>query len=135
MNCRLVLVLPLMLLCVPSGADGITDADCTKPQHAQMIINHCSGLQFREADKQLTAVYERTLAALTDPAARDRLKEAEDAFVKNRAETCAAQSHIQSHGSIHSMQYTVCARELTEARSRALQAHLVCLNGGGKCDN
>ena len=125
--CRLaVFVLPLVSVGAPAFAGPITDADCSQPQHAQRIINHCSGLQFKAADEKLTVLFEKTLAALNDEKNRERLKTSQDAWLHYRDAQCAMKAGLHDHGSVYSMIYTTCARLLTEARITELQSFLDC---------
>ena len=107
-------------------ADPITDADCTQPQHAQRIINHCSSAKFKAADERLTALYEKTGAALTDAGDRNRLKASQDAWTAYRSAQCALLAPPSRRGSMWSAVYTSCARLLTEARIVELQTYLFC---------
>ena len=118
--------LSLVFVCAPAFADPITDADCSQPQHAQRIINHCSSLQFKAADERLTALYEKTLAALDDEKNRERLKTSQDAWQQYRDAQCAMKAGLHDHGSVYSMIYTTCARLSTEARISELQSFLDC---------
>ena len=108
------------------GSDAITHADCTKPQHAQMIINHCSSLKFQTADKALSEVYERALATIKGAGNKARLEAAESTFLQYRSAQCALEAGMHDHGSVYSMVYTTCARLLTEARTKELQTFLDC---------
>ena len=116
----------LVLVCSSSCADPIADADCTQPQHAQQIINHCSSVRFKAADERLTALYEKTGAALTDAAGQNRLKASQDAWTAYRSAQCTLLAPPSRRGSMWSAVYTTCARLLTEARIVELQTYLYC---------
>ena len=87
---------------VAAPADPIADADCTQPQHAQRIINHCSSVKYKAADERLTALYEKTVAALTDAADRNRLKASQDAWTEYRSAQCALLAPPSRRGSMWS---------------------------------
>ena len=127
-----LLAIPIVLLFVPARADVITDADCTKPQHAQMIINHCLGLEFKAADEKLSAVYERFLAAIDSADSRKRFEAAETVWLQWRDAQCAFEAGRHG-GSRASMAHSLCAIRLTEQRTKELQAYLACFKDADKC--
>ena len=106
-------------------ADPVADIDCTKPQHAQQLINHCSSVKFKEADERLTALYEKTFAA-TSGDVQGYLKTSQDAWTQYRAAQCSMIAPPSRRGSIWSAVYTTCARVLTEARIVELSSFLYC---------
>jgi uncharacterized protein YecT (DUF1311 family) len=123
LSCVLVFVLSTMF--ISALADPITDADCTKPQHAQRIINHCSSVKFKATDERLTALYEKTLAAMNADE-RSYLKTSQDAWSRYRAAQCALEAPPSRRGSMWSAVYTTCTRLLTEARIVQLETYLYC---------
>jgi len=123
LSCVLVFVVPAMF--ISALADPITNADCTKPQHAQQIINHCSSVKFKVTDERLTALYEKTLAAMNADE-RSYLKISQDAWSQYRSAQCALEAPPGRRGSMWSAVYTTCARLLTEARIGQLETYLYC---------
>jgi uncharacterized protein YecT (DUF1311 family) len=116
-------------------ADPIGEVDCSQPQHAQRIVNHCSSVKFKEADGRLTALFEKVLAALPDEGDRARLKAAEDAWLQYRSAQCVFEAPPSRRGSMWSAVYTTCARHLTEAHIAQLQSTLDCTlhSGENRC--
>ena len=130
-----LLAIPVVLLSAPIRADVITDADCTKPQHAQMIINHCTSLKFKAADEKLNAVTQQTLAALQQyKNDKTRFEAAEQAWLQYRDTQCAYEAGMYDGGSLYSMVHSLCAKRLTEARTKELQTNLTCHLHVGKCE-
>lgn len=107
-------------------ADPIADADCSIPQHAQRIINHCASLKLQEMDKQLAGLYQELLAAMPDQLDRARLQAAENAWLHYREAQCAFEAPSGRQGSLSSLMYTSCARDLTEMRINQLRRYLEC---------
>jgi len=107
-------------------ADPASDIDCSQPQKAQQLINHCSSEHFREADAALAALVEKIRTAMPDDADRDRLTASEQAWLTYRSAQCALEVPPTRRGSMSSMMYTSCARALTEARMAQLQDFLDC---------
>jgi uncharacterized protein YecT (DUF1311 family) len=130
-----LLALAIALSAAPARADVITDADCTKPQHAQMIINHCASLEFKAADEKLSAVYEKTRAALQQYKNDEtRFEAAEQAWLRYRDTQCRYEAGMYDGGSLYSAVYTTCAKRLTDARIKELQTYLTCHLRVGKCE-
>ena len=132
---RALLAVAMVLLSGHARADVITDADCTKPQHAQKIINHCASLDFKAADAKLSDVYEKTRAALQQyKSDKTRFEVAEQAWLQYRGTQCAYEAGMYDGGSLYSMVYTTCAKRLTDARIKELRSYLACHMRVGKCE-
>jgi uncharacterized protein YecT (DUF1311 family) len=130
-----LLAVAIVLLSGQARADVITNADCTKPQHAQMIINHCASLDFQAADKKLSDVYEKTRAALQQyKSDKTRFEAAEQAWLQYRGAQCAYEAGMYTGGSLYSMVYTTCAKRLTDARIKEQRSFLACHLRVGKCE-
>ena len=130
-----LLAMPIVLLSAPLRAEVITDADCTKPQHAQMIINHCASLDFKAADEKLSVVYEKTRTALQQyKNDKTRFEAAEQAWLRYRDTQCGYEACMYDGGSLYSAVYTTCAKRLTDARIKELQTYLACHLRVGKCE-
>lgn len=115
-----------LALVAAARADPIADVDCTVPQHAQRLINHCSSLKLQDLDRQWAALrrdIERTLPDETD---RVRFQAAEDAWLAFRKAQCAFVAPPSRRGSLSSMIYTICARDLTDAHLSQLRSYLDC---------
>lgn len=108
------------------GATAAADPDCSQPQHAQRIINHCSSLAYQAADRRLTALVREVRAALRDSGDAGRLDASQAAWVAYRDAQCRLEAPPSRRGSMWSMLYTICARLLTEARTQELQHYLAC---------
>ena len=126
------ILLASVLAFAAARADVITSADCTKPQHAQMIINHCTSLKFQAADAELRAVYERSLAAIDNPPSRARFAAAQTAWHQFRDAQCAFEAGRYG-GSRYSMAHSLCALSLTEQRTKKLGDDLACWQDIEKC--
>jgi uncharacterized protein YecT (DUF1311 family) len=127
-----LLAIAIMLLSVPARADAITGADCSKPQGAQRIINHCLGLKFKAEDERLSAVYEAALAALGRAEDKTRLQGAETLWLQFRDAQCGFEAGRHG-GSSFSMFHSLCAIRLTNARSEELRNYTACSLGQDDC--
>ena len=80
--------------------------DCFMAQHAHW-------------DKQLTIAYQQTLKD-ANPAEKDKLREAERAWIKYRDANCAY--YAAGEGTIARINAAVCMRDMTKARAEELSS-------------
>ncbi|HEX5213664.1 MAG TPA: lysozyme inhibitor LprI family protein [Pseudolabrys sp.] len=90
----------------PGECTGSTPemVDCLMAQHAHW-------------DKELTIAYQRAMKDAT-PAEKDRLREAERAWIKYRDANCAY--YAAGEGTIARINAAVCMRDMTKARAEEL---------------
>ncbi|HEV7252330.1 MAG TPA: lysozyme inhibitor LprI family protein [Mesorhizobium sp.] len=109
--------------------------DCENPV-TQMDMNICAGEDFSKADEALNAVYRKVMAAMRDTdaelkemspdlvGAADALKKAQRAWIDYRDGHCELAGFEARGGSMEPMLISGCMAELTQARTKELQALL-----------
>lgn len=120
--------LTLALLVAPSWARDCANAD------TQTEMNRCAYEEYERADAALNGVY-RALMGRLDDQRRQRLIEAERAWLKYRDAHCRSETTQSEGGSIHPLLYDSCLTEVTAARTKELQASLDCELGRGTCND
>ncbi|MDH0863297.1 lysozyme inhibitor LprI family protein [Mitsuaria sp. GD03876] len=92
-------------------------------------MNDCAAQEQQQVEKQLNAVYQRVLAATPAkvdaqvPAKpRQRLVEAQRAWVKFREADCKAVYELWADGSIRNLQFLGCMQEHAKLRIKQLEA-------------
>jgi uncharacterized protein YecT (DUF1311 family) len=126
--------LPVVILLMAMAPAALAQAeDCTKAA-TQADLNACAAQSFSKSDTALNATYRQITARLKDDAAaRSLLVAAERAWLAFRDAECAFASSGESGGSIYPMVVTNCRDELTQQRTKALQAYLACKEGDLSC--
>lgn len=109
-------------------------ADCSKLT-TQLELNRCASKNFKSADAMLNDVYQQAMAQLDDAATRQRLIDAERAWVRYRDEECAYEvGPEQGGGSIWPMEMGNCLEEHTAARIRVFMKLRGCTAGVSACN-
>lgn len=101
--------------------DGPSQAD----MNAQAAARH------RIADKELNAVYAK-LVATASPDGRQRLRSAQQAWIRFRDLDCDARAGSRG-GSFYPAARLLCLETVTDDRTRTLQAELDCEEGDMGC--
>jgi uncharacterized protein YecT (DUF1311 family) len=104
------------------------------PAGSTIEMAACAGDSFQKADRQMNTVYARLLAKAqtmdkdsvtgTSDKAVDRLRKAQRAWVAWRDAECPLRSLPNKGGSIERIEWPACSAQLTEERTKALQAVL-----------
>lgn len=124
------------------GADGANAqnatlypvTDCSRLT-TQLELNQCAGANYKAADAALNKIYQRVMADQTDAASKQRLMDAERAWIAYRDKECAYQAGPQQDGgSIWPMEMSNCLAELTAARIRELSKLRGCTAGVSACN-
>jgi uncharacterized protein YecT (DUF1311 family) len=123
----------LALFRVPAIADEADNVDC---DHAltQFAMNACAGKDFEVADKTLSTLYARALAAQHDVPTATKFKAAESAWIKFRDAQCDHARATFEGGSMQSQAHLICLVKLTKARTRELEEYLACEHSDGVCE-
>ena len=95
--------------------------DCSQLK-VQMELNRCAGANYEASDTALNALYRKLMMTKeVDAASKERLREAERAWIAYRDKECAYEVGSQRDGgSIWPMEMSNCLEELTAARIRGL---------------
>lgn len=108
--------------------------DCSRLT-SQAELNQCAGANHEAADAALNRLYRKLMAEQTGAASRQRLIEAERAWIAYRDKECAYQVGPQQEGgSIWPMEMSNCLEELTAARIRELSKLRGCTAGVSACN-
>jgi uncharacterized protein YecT (DUF1311 family) len=109
-------------------------ADCSGLT-VQMELNQCAGANYEAADAALNKLYRQQMAGETDSGTKQRLTEAERAWIAYRDKECAYQIGPQQEGgSIWPMEMSNCLEEMTAARIRELTKLRGCTAGVSVCN-
>jgi uncharacterized protein YecT (DUF1311 family) len=108
--------------------------DCSQLK-TQMELNQCAGANYESADKALNKLYRQVMADQTDAASKERLIEAERAWISYRDKECAYELGPQQEGgSIWPMEMSNCLEDMTAARIRELTKLRGCTAGVSACN-
>lgn len=111
MNVFRATLLVMLVLLVP----GVSGAQ------TQMELNDQAKARFQRSDAALNQVWKR-LTALLDASVKNKLTQAQLAWIKFRDAEAEARSATVEGGSMAPMMYWEAKADLTEARTRALEA-------------
>ncbi|MEM5501145.1 lysozyme inhibitor LprI family protein [Ahrensia kielensis] len=112
------------------------DVDCDNAE-TQFDMNHCSGLEFKEADNALNEAWSSARAAMKsidknnqefepdEPSAADNLLKAQRAWIDYRNGQCAAEAAQYAGGSIQPLIRNTCLAGMTKKRTDELQQMIV----------
>ncbi len=134
-----MVALAAMLMLGVGGASAQSTAlypvtDCSHLT-TQMELNQCAGANYKAADAALNRLYQQVMGKETDAASKQRLIEAERAWIVYRDKECAYQAGPQQEGgSIWPMEMSNCLEELTAARIRELRKLRGCTAGVSACN-
>jgi uncharacterized protein YecT (DUF1311 family) len=90
---------------------------------SQFEMNQCADKEYRAADAELNAVYQR-LAAKLDVESRARLKTVETAWLKYRDANCEYESSFYRGGTMRPMIHAFCLARVTGARTEELKGQI-----------
>lgn len=129
MRCGVLLAGATAAILVASPAFGAPRPELEGP--TQLDMNQQANARFRAADQELNATY-RKLVAQASPGGRERLRQAQRAWVAFRDLDCAARAGSRG-GSFHPAAVSLCLEAVTDARTRTLDAELHCAEGDMGC--
>jgi uncharacterized protein YecT (DUF1311 family) len=130
---KIISIAVAMMAVIPSAAQARDSfypvQDCNKAV-VQMDLNECTEANFEAADKALNDVYKSVMAAQTDDASREQLRQSERTWIAFRDRECARQvGPREGGGSIWPMDMALCLQDQTDKRIRELKRSLDCPNG------
>jgi uncharacterized protein YecT (DUF1311 family) len=106
--------------------------DCA--DQTQIGLDKCADADFQRADKALNEAYREVLRRLGgDEHKRQLLRAAEQTWVAFRDAECKFAVSSTENGSIYPMEYLICLEDLTNKRTKDLQAYLHCEEGDLSC--
>jgi uncharacterized protein YecT (DUF1311 family) len=101
----------------------VAQADCSNPL-TQSQMNSCAARSAQESDKKLNQAYQQLKSSLSDKQQKQRLTEAQLAWLKFRDAHCAFERGVYSGGSIAPTIYYSCLSEVTQQRTKQIQSDL-----------
>ncbi len=122
---RLVLVLiGFLLLFCNLNAQGQKAAKlpCEKRARTQNELNQCARSAFEKADAEMNRVYQQLMSATArrGESYQQKLKEAQQAWLKYRDATCESEAAINAEGTIYTTAYNYCLAQVTTERTKRL---------------
>lgn len=126
-------ILGSVLLAGSLAAAHAQETNCRDPQ-TQADMNICASKDYKAADAKLNASYKALTARYADDQdGRKALVEAQRAWIKFRDAQCNFATIGATGGSIRPMLQAGCLEELTEERTKQLDAALNCEEGDVTC--
>ena len=112
----------LPLTCVSISSSMAQEVNCANAV-TQQAMNLCAHQEFEASDKKLNQTYQQLLSRLRGEPRR-LLATAQQAWVGYRNTTCAYKYDGYTAGSIASMMYSNCLRQVTERRIKDLESYV-----------
>lgn len=125
--------LALLVCCLPVFAQGDdlraeAAQDCDKNQ---LTMNTCAQHRFEQADRTLNRLFRQKLQQLETPAAKERLRDAQRAWIAFRDKDCLYNTGPREEsGSIWPLLRLSCMERHTAQRVEALQEYVACTQDG-----
>jgi uncharacterized protein YecT (DUF1311 family) len=106
---------------------GVAFADDCATESSQQAMNICADQAFKVADKALNTSYQQVMQRLKDnPDSAALLVKAQRAWIAFRDTQCEFATSAAAQGSIYPMLVAQCRSELTQTRTKDLNALLEC---------
>jgi uncharacterized protein YecT (DUF1311 family) len=129
-----VLAAPLAFSASAQSGPAYRITDCSRLT-TQTELNQCAGANYESADAALNTLYRQLMKEQNDVADKQRLTEAERAWIAYRDKECAYQVGPQREGgSIWPMEMSNCLEQLTAARIGELSKLRGCTAGVSACN-
>ncbi|WP_349568809.1 lysozyme inhibitor LprI family protein [Azotobacter salinestris] len=128
------LCLPVLALCLsatlPSAASE-APIDC-EAAVSTPDLEHCAALEQAKVERKLNAAYQKLVQHLSQPdtelddytAMRQKLLEAQRAWIRFREADCAAQYVMHASGTIRTLVHIGCMQERAEQRIKELENYV-----------
>lgn len=110
----------MMFFARPATANGCTG------ESNQMEMNDCSYQDYKDADKQLNATYNKlvSLVAAHGKKFKAKLVASQKAWMAFRDKECDFAAALNQGGSIYPLLYNSCMTDLTSKRTEELKQHI-----------
>jgi uncharacterized protein YecT (DUF1311 family) len=83
---------------------------------SQMELNRNAAIEFEKSDAKLNSIYKKVMASLETQVQKNDLLAAQRAWIKYKESHCNAFANQYEGGSINSMIYSICLKEVTDER-------------------
>lgn len=100
--------------------------DCGNLEGTMLEINYCAAKQYKLADDELNRLFKEKMAALETKESKDRLRDAQRAWVLFRDKACSYEADQFSGGSIWPLMQNNCMERQTQKRITDLKDYLAC---------
>lgn len=118
-------LLPVLCLALLCHAAPALAQECDESDETQTGMNICAGVAYKAADRKLNEAYGKVVAHLKDsPEDRKLLQAAQRAWIAFRDAECAFSGNGYAGGSMQPMVVSMCLTDLTETRTKQLDAYL-----------
>lgn len=97
-------------------------ADPCKDPRTTIEMKECAAREYKEADAALNKAYKEAMARLTSKEQKDKLKEAQKAWIKFRDLHCESEYLTWEGGSFGGVAHTNCMTSLTRKRTAQLES-------------
>jgi len=115
-------------------AQGACAAECNRNDQSQAGLNICADADYKAADQKLNQTYGRIMKRLSGDHDTARLLQvSQRAWIAFRDAECDFRTSASKDGSIYPLEVLLCRRDLTEERTKALDAYLHCGEGDPGC--
>ncbi len=117
------LISSILLLCTFNAqAQKAAKLPCEKRARTQNELNQCARSAFEKADAEMNRVYQHLMSATTrrGESYQQKLKEAQQAWLKYRDATCESEAAINAEGTIYPTAYNYCLAQVTTERTKRL---------------
>lgn len=125
-----ILIFCLLVLTMPfaAWAGNEDEPNCESP-HTQLEMNDCAQIAFAKQDDELNRLYKEQMGKLETPAVKERLKKAQQQWIKFRDASCEYEvGPREESGSIWPFLQLDCKRAFTEERVKHLQSYVACVD-------
>ncbi len=116
------LISSILLLCTFNAqAQKAAKLPCEKRARTQNELNQCARSAFEKADAEMNRVYQHLISVTArGESYQQRLKEAQQAWLKYRDATCESEAAINAEGTIYPTVYNYCLAQVTTERTKRL---------------
>jgi uncharacterized protein YecT (DUF1311 family) len=121
--CRSLIIAVSVLCASASGVTASAPGGSCDSARTTMELNRCSQEEYEARDRLLNQTYQEVLRQLnTDyqQPTREKLIKAQRLWVQFRDADCAAQESLYDGGTVHTVVYLQCLRDLTSQRIKDL---------------
>jgi len=120
-------MLIILVVCPKSWAE-----DCAKDDLPQTDMNLCTIDYAKKAELELDAVYKKLMEKIS-PENRNKLRAAQNAWIKYRKKQCEFNTLASLGGSVHSTVLSYCHASLANQQKKTLLEQLECEEGDLSC--
>jgi len=112
----------ILLLCTFNAqAQKAAKLPCEKRARTQNELNQCARSAFEKADAEMNRVYQHLISVTArGESHQQKLKEAQQAWLKYRDATCESEAAINAEGTIYTTAYNYCLAQVTTERTKRL---------------